>query len=372
MAFGVSKGFGLQERLERQILEALPNQREVALRIIDYAHAFLENTQGGIIAGVGVAVLIWVVIRLMGNIEKSLNDIWGIRKGRSLRRKFADYLSLMIIAPLLFVVASSVAVLITSQAALLAGRVPFLATAGPIASGLLKLLPFAAAWALFTLLYVFMPNTNVKLESGLLGGVLAGTLYQVVQWVYIKFQVGASAYGVVYGSFAALPLFLVWLHTSWLVVLFGAEISFAVQNEHTYEFEPDCERVSDRMKRVVALRLVQICAEDFQAGKDPRNEQEFAAALGIPMRLIREVLSELVEARVLSEVGTDGQGAPAYQPAMAAGSLTVGEVVTRLDRRGVDEVPCGNAPEWSRLAQQVDLFEPKIRDASILAALKDR
>ncbi|MGW8322091.1 MAG: YihY/virulence factor BrkB family protein, partial [Thermodesulfobacteriota bacterium] len=251
MAFGVSEGFGLEKRLEKHILQAMPNQQEVAARIIEYARSFLENTQGGIIAGVGVAVLFWAVVRLMGNIEKSFNDIWGIRKGRPLGRKFADYLSFMVIAPLLLVMAGSATVLITSEVKVITEKMALLASAGPFVPGLLKLLPYGAVWILFTLLYILLPNTTVRFKSGLLGGILAGTMYQAVQWIYIQFQIGVSTYGAIYGSFAALPLFLVWLHTSWLVVLLGAEISFAEQNVDTYEFEPDCDKVSNHFKRIL-------------------------------------------------------------------------------------------------------------------------
>ncbi len=371
MAFGVSKGFGIEKRLEKQILEALPNQGEVAGRIIEYAHSFLENTQGGIIAGVGVAVLFWAVVRLMGNIEKSFNDIWGVPKGRSLGRKFADYLSLMIIAPLLFVMASSVTVLITSQVTLLTDKMAFLASAGPLVPGLLKLLPYGAVWILFTLLYVLMPNTTVKVKSGLLAGILAGTMYQAVQWIYIKFQVGISTYGAIYGSFAAVPLFLVWLHTSWLVVLLGAEISFAEQNVDTYEFEPDCDKVSNNLKRIVALRITQLCVQDFQAGQSPRTAEQFSEFLGIPIRLIRQVLSDLTEARVLSEVKTEAEKSMAYQPARAIESLTVGEVIYLLDESGVDKIPYGESPEWEKLTQRLALFNEKIRDSSVNVAIKD-
>jgi len=371
MAFGVSKGFGIEKRLEKQILEALPNQREVAIRIIDYAHSFLENTQGGIIAGVGVAVLFWAVVRLVGNIEKSFNDIWGVRKGRSLGRKFADYLSFMIIAPLLFVMASSATVLITSQVTLITDKMEFLASAGVLVHGLLKLLPYGVIWMLFTLLYVLLPNTTVKIRSGLLGGILAGTMYQVVQWIYIKFQVGVSTYGAIYGSFAAVPLFLVWLQTSWLVVLLGAEISFAEQNVDTYEFEPDCHKVSNHFKRILALRLTQLCVQGFQANESPRTAEQFSEFLEIPIRLVRQVLSELTEARVLSEVTTEEEKTPAYQPARAIDTLTVAEVVNLLDESGADTIPPGKSKDWVKLAQRLALFNEKIRDSSVDVVLKD-
>jgi len=371
MAFGVSKGFGLEERLEKQLIKALPDQQEVVTRIVEFARSFLEKTEGGLIAGVGVAVLFWTVIKLMGNIEKSFNDIWGVRKGRSLGRRFADYLSLMLIAPLLFATASSTTVLITSQVSLLTDKIPFLASAGPFFMGLLKLLPYCVTWILFTVLYVLMPNTTVKIKSGLLGGILAGTMYQVVQWIYIKFQVGASTHGAIYGSFAALPLFLIWLQMSWLVVLLGAEISFAEQHVDTYEFEPDCNKVSNHLKRLLALRITQVCVENFLAKTEPWTAEQISNSLGVPIRLVRQALSELTEARVLSEVRTEDEKTTAYQPARTVESLTVREVVDLLDQSGVDRIPYGESPEWEKLAERLTLFNETIKASSVDIALKD-
>jgi len=371
MAFGVSKGFGLEQRLEKQLIKALPDQQEVVTRIVGFARSFLEKTEGGLIAGVGVAVLFWTVIKLMGNIEKSFNDIWGVRKGRSLGRRFADYLSLMLIAPLLFATASSTTVLITSQVSLLTDKIPFLASAGPFFMGLLKLLPYFVTWILFTVLYVLMPNTTVKIRSGLFGGILAGTLYQVVQWIYIKFQVGASTHGAIYGSFAALPLFLIWLQMSWLVVLLGAEISFAEQHVDTYEFEPDCNKVSNHLKRLLALRITQLCVQNFLAKTEPWTAEQISDSLGVPIRLVRQSLSELTEARVLSEVRTQDEKTPAYQPARAIESLTVRAVVDLLDQSGVDRIPYGESPEWKKLAERLTLFNETIKASSVDIGLAD-
>ena len=371
MAFGISKGFGIERRLEKHILEALPNQQEIAVRIIEYARFFLDKTEGGLIAGVGVAVLFWTVIRLMGNIEKSFNDIWGVRKGRSIGRKFADYLSFMLIAPLLFVMASSATVLITSELTVIARRMEFLGATGSLLRELIKLLPYAVVWILFTVLYILMPNTTVKFRSGLLAGILAGTMYQVVQWAYIKFQIGASNYGAIYGSFAALPLFLIWLQTSWLVVLWGAEISFAEQNVDTYEFEPDCDKVSHNFRRILALRVTQLCVRSFQAGEGPWSAEQIAESLIIPIRLVRRIVAELTEARILSEVRTEAAKTPAYQPARAIESLTIGEVIRLLDQSGLENISHKESPEWEILANRLARFDESIRQSSVDVALKD-
>jgi membrane protein len=155
------------------------------------------------------------------------------------------------------------------------------------------------------------------------------------------------------------------------VVLLGAEISFAEQNVDTYEYEPDCHKVSNHFKRILALRLTQLCVQGFQASESPRTAEQFSAYLEIPIRLVRQVLSELTEARVLSEVTTEAEKTPAYQPARAIDSLTVAEVIILLDESGTDTIPRGTSQDWVKLAQRLALFNEKIRDPSIDLLIKD-
>ena len=371
MAFGIAKGFGFEQRLEKQILQSFPDQQEVALRIIEFARSFLEKTQGGLIAGVGVALLFWTVIKVLGNIEKSFNDIWGIKTGRSLGRKFSDYLSLMLIAPLLFVMSSSMTVLVTSHVTAITQEIALLGAFSSIIFTLLKLLPYVVIWVLFTFLYVLMPNTKVRFRSALVGGILAGTVYQLVQWAYIKFQIGVSSYGAIYGSFAALPLFLIWMQISWFIVLFGAEISFAEQNVETYEFEPDCLSVSHAFKRLVALRITHLCVRNFQSNLKPWGAEEIANSLELPIRLIREILFELTASGILSEVRLDDEDAFGYQPGQAVENLTLKEVMEQLDRRGTDSIPLDNASEWDDLAQRLETFGKILQESDANVPLKD-
>jgi membrane protein len=371
MAFGVAKGFGFDKLLERQVLENLKGQEEVAHQIINFANSFLENTKGGLIAGIGVAVLFWTVIKVLGNIESSFNDIWGIKKARSIGRKFGDYLSIMLICPILLIMSSSVTVLITSQVTLIVGKLAFL---GPIADVILfslSLLPFAVIWVVFSFVYIFMPNTKVQFRSGLIAGVIAGTIYQVVQAGYITFQVGVSKYGAIYGSFAALPLFLIWLQLSWLIVLFGAEVSFAEQNVETYEFEPDCLKVSRSFKRLLALIIAHLCVKKFHEAQTPLDADEIARELEIPIRLVRQILFELTEARVLSEVKIDDTENVAYQPGRYIDDLTVVSVVDKLDEHGIDSIPVANTQSLEKLKAALRQIRESIEKLPANVRLKD-
>ncbi len=349
MIFGIAKGFGFEKMLERQIMEKAQGQEEVFRYVINFSNTMLENTKGGLIAGVGIALLFWAVMKVLGNIEISFNSIWGIQKPRSLGRKLVDYLALMLICPILLIISSSVTVFVASQVQMMTEHYSLLGAAAPIILPSLKILSLGVIWTLFTFIYIFMPNTNVQFKSGLIGGIIAGSLYQLVQWVYIAFQIGVSKYGAIYGSFAALPLFLVWLQTSWIVVLFGAEISFAHQNVETYEFESDCDSVSYSFRKLLSLRLAHLCIKRFMRGEGPWTARQIAHELAMPIRLVRQLLFELVQSGVLSEVKLNGNNREsAFQPARDINQLTVKNVIQSLEDRGTNNVPVAASEELEK------------------------
>ena len=371
MAFGIAKGFGFENKLETELLTKFPGQQEVITYVVDFARSFLENTRGGMIAGIGVVVLFWTVIKVLGNIERSFNDIWGIRKARSIGRKFSDYLSVMIICPVMLLVSSSVMAFITTQVTFITNKLAVLSVFGPVILFSLKILPYCILWILFTFIYCFMPNTKVNFKAGLLAGIAAGTIYQVVQKGYIIFQVGVAKYNAIYGSFAALPLFLVWIQLSWLIVLFGAEISFAHQNDDMYEFEPDCAKASNSFKRILSLRIAQEATHRFSCGQNPITAAEIGHILEAPIRLVREIIFELVDAGVFSEIKKNGESEPTYQPAHDISALTIKSVIEALDMRGVNDIPLAQTKELEVLTQSLNSFGDAIAKSPENKLLKD-
>jgi len=371
MAFGVAKGFGFEKLLEAQLMERLPGQEEVVGRIITFAQTLLDNTRGGMIAGIGVAVLFWAGIKVLGNIERSFNDIWGIEKDRPLGRKFADYLSVMLVCPVLVIVASSLTVFITTQVTLITERVALLGVLSGIISLSLKLLPYAVIWILFSFVYVFMPNTKVTLRSGILAGIVAGTIYQAVQWIYITFQVGMAKYNAIYGSFAALPLFLVWLQLSWLIILFGAEICFAHQNVETYEFEPDCLRVSRGFRTLLSLQITHLLVRNFREGLEPATATGLSRALDIPVRLVHQILDDLVKSGILSETRAQEDKETAYQPGRSTENLTIACVIDALARQGTDRIPVARTPELAALAGSLESFRETVEQSPANKLLRE-
>ncbi|MBN1492733.1 MAG: YihY/virulence factor BrkB family protein [Candidatus Omnitrophica bacterium] len=370
MAFGIAKGFGFDQMLVTQLQNGFEQQQEIVDRIIEFAQKFLENTRGGVIAGIGVALLFWTVIKVLGNIEHSFNDIWGIKKPRPLVRKFSDYLAIMFVCPVLLILSSSLSVFITTQVTAITQKIALLGFFSPLIFASLKLLPYCVLWILFTFIYIIMPNTKVNLTAGIVGGVVGGTLYQLVQWAYITFQVGVSKYGAIYGSFAALPLFLIWLQMSWLIVLFGAEVSFADQNADTYEFEQDCMKVSHSFRRIVSLVIVRYIVKEFCAGKPPVLITELTEKLDIPIRLMRQLMYDLVECGILSEIKNNGNAAVAYQPARDPEALSVKFVLDTLDKHGVDEMPISQVEDFKNLNAILASFDQDVFKSKANVLLK--
>ena len=339
MAFGVAKGFGFQKTLEREVGKVLSAQSEIATQIMNVANNLLDNTKGGLVAGIGFAFLIWAVLKVLSNIEQSFNEIWGIQEPRTWVRKVSDYLSLMFVLPLLFLVSSAATVIVAGQIQAIMGKVSLLGYLAPVIHILIRLLPLVVIWFMFTLLYIFMPNTHVKIRAALIAGVAAGTAYQLFQFLYVTFQVGVAKYNAIYGSFAALPLFLIWLQASWMIVLSGAELSFATQNVDTYEFEPDANLASPAFRKLLALRIVNLLVEHFSRGEKPLNEDSIAHELGIPIRLLRYLLHDLSEAGVITSVRMVQDKVYAYQPAFDPDEMTIANVLDSLDKRGTDILP---------------------------------
>ncbi|MFH1093602.1 MAG: YihY/virulence factor BrkB family protein [Candidatus Omnitrophota bacterium] len=371
MAFGIAKGFGFEKLLQAQIMEKLPGQEAVLKQVIDFAYTLLENTKGGVVAGVGIAVLFWTVIKVLGNIEKSFNDIWGIKETRKISRKLTDYLSVLLICPVLIIVSSGLTVFITTQITFITEKISLLGYISPLIFFLLKFLPYTIIWVLFTFIYVFMPNTKVNLKSGILAGIVAGSIYQLVQWAYITFQVGAAKYNAIYGSFAALPLFLVWMQISWLVLLFGSEIAFAHQNVEMYEFEHDCLNTSYSFKRLMSLRTAQLIIKNFVEAKSPLTTIEISHILEIPVRLLRDILYELVQCGILYEIKNQDSREVAFQPAKDPHMLTIKSVIDALENKGVDNIPITQSAELKSISDKMRKFSETFEKSPMNQLLKD-
>ena len=334
VAFAIAKGFGFQKLLEQRLMEDLSEHQEVVGYVMEFSKRLLESTKGGLLAGAGIIVLLWSVIKVLGNIEESFNTIWGVTRMRSFSRKFSDYLAIMAIAPVLMITSGSATVMVITRLHSITGSIGF-GFFTLIITILMKLIPYCLIWILLAFVYMFIPNTQVKPSSGLAAGLVAGTIFVIVQRIYISFQVGVAHYNAVYGSFAALPLLLVWLQLSWFIVLFGAELSYAYQNAQVCGIEPDMHKMSPSQKKLIGLLIAHHVVAGFAAGSPPLSAAGISGRLSLPLVLVRLLIHELCETGILVEVASPGHDKSAYMPARDPDTITVASVIEAVDGHGV-------------------------------------
>ena len=371
MGFGIAKGFGLEALLESQLREAFAGREEVFEYVMEFAYSMLETTQGGVVAGVGLVILLYTIIIVMIYVEESFNDIWQIKQSRPFSRKVSDYFAMMFVAPLFLMLSGAATVFLTTQVTNIAERLEFLEFLSPVVNFLLNLIPYVLIWIVFTLVYMVMPNTNVKPGSAIIGAVIAGSFFIFLQWGYIHFQVGVSRYNAIYGSFAALPLLLLWLRFSWLVVLFGAEIAFANQNVEHYEFEHEVKNLSPYNKKVLALYIYNQLAKRFALGESPLTPPQISQLLEIPIKIVREVLDDLLEVQLVTETRSEHHKEDAFQPASDIHKVTIRGVLEKLDHKGMDVLLARESEELDMLKNTLKKFSNTLMEAPENLLVKD-
>lgn len=333
LAFGVAKGFGLQDVLQRQLQEHLALPGNIETTILDFAQTTLEKAKGGLVAGLGLVFLFVTVTLVLSNIENSFNKIWGIKKGRSLTVKIKDYFSMIFIGTILLLISLSLTVAITNIPSVL----------GPInqiISFLISLIPYAIVWFLFAFLIIFMPNRKISLKAGLFAGIVSGTIYQLVLNFYIRLQVTVSVYNAIYGSFAALPLFLIWLQVSWICLLYGAEVSYAFENVKTMGFKTDYSRISIHAQKIILLRIASYIVNCFRDPETPPpSATQIASELGITGQLVNHLLEDLVEEGLITETFNKENDEAGYQPGIPPEILTVHKILQVMEERGMTDIP---------------------------------
>lgn len=332
MVFGIAKGFGLEERLRQELLRSFSEQPELLEQLLGFVNGLLSNTQGGLVAGLGFVILIFSVLQVLSSIELSFNSIWQITNDRTWVRKFTDYFSILLLAPVFIITAGSATIFISAFITDFAEQWIKLGFLKQIIIFSINLIPYVLNALLFMLLYVIIPNTRVKLKSALVAGIVAGVSFQLFQWGYVAFQVGVSRSNAIYGSFAFFPLFITFLQVSWIIVLIGAEVSYSLQNIHLHVDERLHFIPSNRQKLILAITTMALSAERFDDGLPAYSAQELSAKLDLPFKVMKEFCNELCRAGLLSEItAEDEESDPSYQPAVGVQKIDVSFIRERLD-----------------------------------------
>lgn len=371
IAFAIAKGFGLDQNLEQIVTKQFQTQPEVLNWLLTESRNALKETSGGYIAGVGMIILFWSVMSLLDQIENSFNHIWEIRTSRTWYRKFTDYLTIMLIAPIFLILSSSITVFIGTELTDFISKAKILDVLKPVVSILIKLSPYILTWTALTILFMVMPNTKVRFRAALMAGVIVGTILQVLQWLYIDLQFGISKLNAIYGSFAAIPLFIIWLQGSWTIVLLGAELSFANQNVSRYEFESEALHVSNYQKRALVLMILNRIIRNFSMGEKPLSAERIAGSLKIPFRLVNDILQDLSNVGLVSVIHENEHKERLYQPALDINKLTVSYVLRKLDKRGTSLQIFAKGKDYERVVTMLDKFDKLIAKSDSNILVKD-
>jgi membrane protein len=344
LGFAIAKGFGFDNNLKQMLVKEYSQYSTLLNNAFVYADSLLANTKGGLIAGFGIVLLLWSVMKLLISIEENFNEIWEIKKGRTWTRKVTDYLTIMLISPLFLIISGS----ITGALHTKVGNIQMLGSIGTI---FIKLFAYGLIVSVFTFLYMVLPNTKVKFKAAAGAAIIFTILFEILQWVYIKFQIGASSLNAIYGGFAALPLFLIWVQYSWYVVLFGAELAFANQNVYHYELESEIQKLSIRYKKAIALMIANLVVKRFYNGEKALTASEITDSLDLPIRLTQHILTDFIETKIFAEVKTENDKESVYQPAISESKLTVKFIFDTLEVKGVNNLPIQNTNELTHINQ---------------------
>lgn len=373
IVLAIAKGFGLDQNLE----SILTNTKEfqtyqgVLTPLLDRARVTVEQTSGGYLAGIGIIILLWSVISLLNQIEGSFNHIWQISSSRPWYRKFTDYLTIIMIAPIFLILSSSITVFVSTELSDFMSKAPILSIFKPIISFLIKFTPYLLTWIILTMLFIIMPNAKVKFMPALISGIVAGTFLKLLQWFYLDLQFGITKLSAIYGGLAFVPLFIIFLQTTWIIVLLGAELSFANQNASRYEFESEALNISSFQKRAFILMIMHMIIRNFSTGEKPISAETIGKTLKIPVRLSRDILQDLTNSELVSVIHENEAKERLYQPSMDINKLSVSFVLSRLDHKAGEFRISLKNKEYEKVMNMLEKFDRLIAKSDSNILIKD-
>lgn len=363
----IGKGFGIEDSIKMWLTDVLAAQKELIPFIMSFVDKYLESAQGGVFIGVGVVILLVSVMNLLNSVEHTFNNIWQVNKSRSLLRQFTSYFSSLFIIPIIIAVTGGINIYFSN----LLDQLQLTQVLSPLLTIGMKTTPYVVSWIVFSVVYISVPNTRVKFKNGMIAGIVAGTAFQFFQMIYIEGQSYLSRYDVVYGSFAAIPLLLLWLQISFTILLLGAEISYASQNLQNYDYEGDTNNISIRYKRFISLFLTFVIVRRFENHEAPVKDEEFSTTYKLPIRLVNQILSELTEARIVTEIVDEDLKSKSYQPAMDIHQLSVRALFDKMESEGAELFLSNKNEELDSLWNLYLLLEKPENQANQNILIKD-
>jgi len=328
VVFSLLKAFGVHNRMEPALAEALAPLGDKGAEITVHLIGFVNKMSAGALGSVGLVTLFITVLSLMGTIEEAFNHIWRVKSPRKLARRFSDYLSAILVGPIL--VFAAVTITATLQNNAIVQSLLSLQALGAVILFLLRLVPYITLWGAFTFVYMFIPNTHVQLRSAVVGGLVAAVLWQTVGWGFAVFVASSTRYYVIYSSFAILLLFLLWLHIGWLIVLLGAQVAYAHQHIHFYLGDRELLAQTPAGREKLALHLMLLIGKNFYHGRDPLNVAGIAAQLRLPAGIVKEFMVMFADLKLVLPLAEEDT----YVLARAPETIAVKEILDGVRNSG--------------------------------------
>ena len=329
LILGITKGFGLDRLFIRKIFEIVPQNEGMVRTVLDVANKLLVSTEGSILTGVGVVILINSAIKVLMVLEDSFNKIWHVNKNRSFTRRIIDYIAIIFIGPIFFIVIIATNSYVIEKAGeLLLGKT--------LVIGLfIKLIGPSFYILLFTLLFYLIPNTNVKLKPAFISGVVTALLCFILKAAFVFLQSFITKYNAIYGSLAFIPIFLVWVQYIWVTILLGAQIAFSIQTSDEFLYSEKIE-MPIKIKREAGILILSLIIKNFVEKKESFTYQKLTDRLGMEVFFVKEVLSDLEKMGFINEVFYDKNSDSQYQVAYSPESITIREFMRKFDTKNIE------------------------------------
>lgn len=367
VSFSVLKGFGVHNQIEPLLLNFLRPMGERGVELTSRIIGFVDSVKAGVLGSIGFALLIYTVISLIQKIERACNDTWHVNRSRPLSQKFSDYLSVILIGPVLVFSALGITASVMSTAVV--QKMVAIKVFGSLMELATKLVPYLLVIAAFTFVYIFVPNTRVRFRSALTGGLVAGVLWETSGWAFASFVVKSSKYTAIYSGFAILIMFMIWLYLSWLIVLVGASVAYYHQHPESVTAYRRELRLSNRMQEKVALLVMFLVGNNYYDNLPALTLEEFAQSLNVPMEALRPTMEALEGYGLLTQTANEP---PTYLPARPLDTAGLKDVLDAV--RGANEMvdlkPQGESAELA-VNQLVDHLDQAMARALQGSTLKD-
>ena len=334
LLLAISKGFGFQEIVEKELYAYFPSQSKALGTALGFVDSYLAEASSGILVGVGLIVLLWTLISLLSNIEDAFNNIWDLKEGRSTIQKVKDYIAIFLLIPILMILSSGISIFMSST---MVAVMPFKFMT-PMINILMELVPVVLTWGAFTLCFWLIPNTKVEFKFAAISGAFSAVAFDVLQMLFLSGQIYVSKYNAIYGSFAFLPLMLIWLQLSWLLLLSGCGLTYSLQNVFAYNFFGNLNNVAESYFRKVLIVVTAVIYRRFHLGLTAPTRNSLSTTYGLPIRMVSSIAERLKQAGLIqyNESG-GGKEDPGMVPTTDTDRIMVKDVVTRVESSGMKD-----------------------------------